>query len=238
LAWTDQLFAYCERGQDPSFWAEPFNAVSNAAFVIAAVAAGALYARRGHRDPVVFGLIILVGVMGVGSFLFHTFATRWASVADTAPIGIFMLAYLALAVSRFIGLPWWAVAAALGLFLYAMRLAGQVTCGPELLPITAAAGRGCLNGSLGYIPALIALALVAAVLAVKRHPASGLIALGAAVFAVSLTMRSLDFEVCALTEVMGRARGTHALWHGFNALLLYVLLRAAILHPRAGWRQG
>ena len=35
----EKIFIYCERGQDPSFWAEPLNAVSNAAFIIAALVA-------------------------------------------------------------------------------------------------------------------------------------------------------------------------------------------------------
>lgn len=230
MAWTDQLFAYCERAQDPSLWAEPFNAVSNAAFLFASLAAASLYARNGRNDGPVYALIVLVGIMGIGSFLFHTYATRWASVADTAPIGIFMLAYLALALRRFVGLPWWAVAGLLVVFLGAMSLADKIPCGPDLLPITAAAGRSCFNGSLGYVPALASLVLIALVLQWKRHAAAPLIATGAVVFAVSLTMRSLDFELCAATELLGRARGTHAVWHLLNATLLYVLLRAAILY--------
>lgn len=39
----EKLFLYCERAQDPSFWAEPLNAVSNAAFLIAAFVAAREY---------------------------------------------------------------------------------------------------------------------------------------------------------------------------------------------------
>ena len=40
----EKIFIYCERGQDPSFWAEPLNAVTNAAFILAAIAATRDYA--------------------------------------------------------------------------------------------------------------------------------------------------------------------------------------------------
>ncbi len=236
MDWSAQLFHYCERGTDPSFWAEPFNAVSNAAFIVAASVAALQF--RAHRlangpsngDSAVQSLIALVFAIGVGSFLFHAYATRWASVADTAPIGIFMLAYIVFALRRFLALPWLWIALALATFLLSMRIAGAVTCGPELLPITSAAGRSCMNGSLGYAPAFLALLILAMGLAVVRHPAAKLIAAATLVFAVSLTFRTLDFEVCAMTEFLGRVRGTHALWHITNAVLLYLLLRAAILH--------
>ena len=34
MAWSDQVFSYCERGGAPGFWAEPLNALSNGAFII------------------------------------------------------------------------------------------------------------------------------------------------------------------------------------------------------------
>lgn len=234
MAWTDKILAYCERAGDPAFWAEPFNAVSNVAFFIAAVAAAVELARRGdtRERRIEWALILLVGVIGTGSFLFHTYATRWASVADTAPIGIFMIGYLGYAARRFLDASYIATALALAVFLVAMRFAGAIPCDPALLPITAAAGRPCFNGSLGYIPALAALVLVGGALVVRRHPAGGLVMASALAFGISLTFRTIDFEVCDLTPFFGRSRGTHAVWHVLNAVLLYILLIAAIRHGR------
>ena len=98
MAWTDKIFAYCERAGDPAFWAEPFNAISNVAFLIAALAGAVLLVRtpNARARRIEWGLVLLVTIIGIGSFLFHTYATRWASVADTAPIGIFMIGYLGL----------------------------------------------------------------------------------------------------------------------------------------------
>jgi hypothetical protein len=232
MTWTDQIFAYCERAGDPAFWAEPFNAISNVAFLIAASAATVLLARQpdAGRRRLEWALVGLVAVIGIGSFLFHTTATRWASVADTAPIGIFMIGYLAYALRRYLQASYLGVGLALAVFLAAMRYGSAIPCDPALLPVTAAAGRPCFNGSLGYVPALAALLLIGVLLVVRRHGAGPLVLGGGLLFALSLTLRTIDFEVCGATAFLGRARGTHALWHTLNALLLFLLLVAAIRH--------
>ena len=184
MAWTDKIFAYCERAGDPAFWAEPFNAISNVAFLIAALAGAVLLVRtpNARERRIEWGLVLLVTIIGIGSFLFHTYATRWASVADTAPIGIFMIGYLGFAMRRFLGASYVAVLVALGLFIAALRYAGSIPCDPELLPITVAAGRPCFNGSLGYVPALGALLLMGAVLIVRGHAAGWPVFMGGVVF--------------------------------------------------------
>lgn len=242
-SWTDKIYRYCERGLDPSFWAEPFNAISNVAFLIVAVLAAILLARSrrdGERRDrgAEWALAGLVFAIGIGSFLFHTTATRWAAVADTAPIGLFMLGYFGYALRRLMGLGWLSTITGVAAFVLALRFAGNIPCAPGLLPITRAGGHPCFNGSLGYLPALAALVGVGAVLALRRHPAGRWILAAGAVFLLSFAFRTLDFEVCAMTGVMGRARGTHALWHVLNAVTLQLLLVAAICHggPARGAR--
>ena len=222
MDWTEQIFAYCERGLDAGFWAEPLNAVSNAAFLLAAGLALAQWrrgAQPGRRAEL--ALIGLVGVIGIGSFLFHTLATRWAVVADTAPIGMFMLAYLAFAIRRFAGAAWRWTAALLVVFIAALWAAGSVRCGT---------GR-CLNGSFGYIPALLALGLLAAWLGWRGHAAARALGIGTGLFALSLTARTLDRTLCTETGALG----LHFIWHLANATLLYILLDAALRH---GGRQA
>lgn len=231
MDWTEQLFIYCERGSDPSFWAEPFNAISNAGFLIAAAAAFAAYIRKASGDRAEGALIVIVALIGAGSFLFHTFATRWAAVADIAPIGVFMLAYLAFALRRFLAAPWWVVGAAIAAFALFARAAFLAPCMTGLLPVTEAAGRPCFNGSLAYSPALLALFVLAAMLAWRGHPATARVGAAALLLAASLTLRTLDIEVCPLTDILGQPRGAHALWHALNAGVLYLLLMAAIESP-------
>ena len=90
--WFEAIDNYCER-TDASLWAEPLNAFSNLAFIAAFVAG--LWCYRRYRQETgrqrwefILLLALLCGI-GVGSFLFHTFATRWALVADVGPITLF-----------------------------------------------------------------------------------------------------------------------------------------------------
>ena len=226
------IFNYCERGRDASFWAEPLNAFSNAGFLIAGLAALVLISRqpKGQRGLIESLFALLLIVIGIGSFLFHTYATPSSAIADVAPIGVFMLAYFGYALRRFLGWHPLMAAAALAAFAGALKYAGDLKCAAELLPMTAAAGRPCLNGSPGYVPALMAMLLIGGALTALRHPAGRRVLAAGLVFAVSLTARTLDFEFCAATNILGAVRGTHMIWHVLNAVTLYLLTSAAILY--------
>lgn len=222
---NQQIFAYCERGLDTAFWAEPINAVTNVAFLIAAGVALAHWAAipkaTAGRGLFELGLVIIVAIIGIGSFLFHTYATRWAAMADVLPITVFMLAYLGYALRRFCYAPWWGVALGLAVFVFALTQAREIRCD----------GGPCFNGSVGYFPAFIALILIGSWLVVRAHPAGGSLIAAGLIFAVSLTFRSLDQALCPWTRINGLDPiGLHFMWHVLNGTLLYVLLRAAILH--------
>lgn len=236
--WFDKanLDRYCERAGDPSFWGEPLNAISNGAFVLAGLVALILIWRRpagSHRAmPVVLSLIVIS--IGIGSFLFHTTAQRWAIYADTVPIGIFMVTYLGYALRQYIGLNWLFVAAGMGVFFAALRYAKTIQCKPGLLGI---AEHGlCMNGTMQYSPALVALVLVSLVLAAMRHPAWKYLLAASALFALSMTFRTIDLETCNMLSIGGYRPGTHFLWHTFNGVMLLVLLIASMRHgaPRGG----
>jgi len=227
MSWSEQVFAYCERGQDGSFWAEPVNAITNGAFLIAAIAALALWRARPaqERDWAQAWLTFLIFAVGAGSFLFHTYATRWSALADVVPIGLFMVSYLVYAMRRFLGENWVVTGLATIAFVAALGFAGGVRCGD---------GR-CLNGSVGYLPALFALVVVGLLARGRgRRQAGDALLLGAGVFAISLTFRTLDMDLCdmATTPAHG-ALGTHFMWHVLNGALLFILARAAILHGGA-----
>jgi hypothetical protein len=218
MDWSRPIDLYCER-TDPSFWAEPVNAISNAAFLIAAVAAFAHWRRTQARDVPVLLLIALVAVIGIGSFIFHTVATSGAELADTTPIALFIYAYLALALRQFLKLGWPLVAFSLGLFAL-VSYADAASVQP-----------GTLNGSHAYIPALVVLLLIG--LALWRQETGRLLIAAGAVFALSIFFRSLDNALCAVLPL-----GTHFLWHGLNAVVLYLLLRAAMWKDDGGRIHG
>lgn len=227
--WFAPVRAYCER-TDASFWAEPLNAVSNGAFLVAALAVVWRERRGIPADPVALALAALIAVVGIGSFLFHTLAVRWSLFADVIPIALFIYAYFVLAMRRFLGLGILAAVVATGLF------AGfNVGLEPVLDAATGRSMAAATNGSLSYLPAVLALIGVAVALFLVRpgEPAARRAAVAllgiAALFAVSLTLRTLDAALCRSLPF-----GTHFLWHLLNATVLYGLLVTAMRFRRDG----
>lgn len=191
-------------------------------------------AQRRNGEPLYAetGLAVLVAAIGIGSFLFHTFATRWAMMADVAPIGVFMVAYLAYALRVMLRLGWPATVTGLVVFLVAMRLMGEVQCNRSgLLGIVEVARGPCLNGTLGYLPAWLGMAGIGLVMWAQGNAAARLVLAAAVIFLASMAMRTIDLEICPLTRLSGRALGTHFLWHLANAATLTLLL-AAIIRDR------
>ena len=92
---------YCER-LEPGFWGEPLNAISNLAFLVAAIYVARYL--RWFNLPLARGMMWILGIIAVGSFLFHTFATVWASTADVVPIMAFILLYVFASVHDYMNL--------------------------------------------------------------------------------------------------------------------------------------
>jgi Ceramidase len=208
MDWSTPLDLYCER-TDASFWSEPVNAVSNAAFLIAAAAAFHLWRRGDRADWPALALIAVVAAVGVGSFVFHTVATRAAILADVIPIAVFIYGYLLLALIRF--LHFRCVAAAAIVVAFAAGAQALSALAPPRL----------LNGSVGYLPALIA--LIAVALAAREERTRRGLGLAALVFAISLGFRTADMALCPELPL-----GTHFVWHILNAVVLFMLLRTAM----------
>jgi hypothetical protein len=235
-----KIFAYCERGLDPSFWAEPFNALTNLGFIIAAIYALWELSRRPKEEGKIFRTLLILNVLviGIGSFLFHTYATPRASAADVIPIGVFMLVYLGYALYTFAGLPIWVTVPAIGVFAYVINQAMQVQCDALGFSWPLLEQTNCLNGSFGYLPALAAMLLIGAWLAVRRHATAPYVLGASLVFMVSVTFRATDRIWCDDIAFMGKAIGTHFLWHTLNSIVLFLLLLAAIRHGAATAETG
>jgi hypothetical protein len=233
MRWTDQVFRYCERGLDPGFWAEPANALSNTAFLFVAMLAAVRVTQPlpgGAVPPdrltlrLVHGLIALVALIGLGSFLFHVLATRWAQLADVLPIGAFILLYLGFALRCMAGLSapkvMLGLAALIAAFAVSMAFCPSAISGPP-------GGPACLNDTLGYVPALAALFGVAVLLWRRSHPAAGRLLMAAAVLLLSMAIRTIDLDQCSVFSLESRPLGSHFLWHLLNALVLHLLLTVA-----------
>src|SRR5215813_10557370 len=120
MSWSEPISLYCER-TSPAFWAEPLNAASNVAFLIAAALALVLWRSQERKDPATAALIAVTAVIGLGSFTFHTLATKGAVLLDVIPIGLFVYGYLLLALRRFLQLSLVAAFTTLAAFIVATR---------------------------------------------------------------------------------------------------------------------
>lgn len=236
MALGNHVFLYCERGSNPALLAEPVNAASNAAFLLAALIALAVLLRKpAHlRSADHYLLLGLVFAIGLGSLAFHLYATKGAELADTIPIGIFMLVYLGFALNRLLGVPpGWTVLLLIG-FAAICGASFQLRCFNGGIGFPTIHLRGtdvCMNGSVPYLPALAAMAIIGGLLRERGGRAGVLILWAAVVFAVSVALRSLDLVLCSTLSFHGHAIGTHAFWHVLNAVTLFLLLLASFEAP-------
>ncbi|MEU5258450.1 hypothetical protein [Amycolatopsis sp. NPDC021455] len=198
---TDYVDGYCERVA-PGLWGEPFNSVSNLAFLVAAV----LVWRLAEGDRTGRLLAASIGLVFAAGAAFHLLATRWAAVGDSAAMLVFALVYAVLFPRVFFG------------WRYSWLAA------PAFLALTV--GTALLGGGL-YLSTLIGLGAFAAILGFARDAYWTHYAVAGAVFALSLSLRALDRDVCDYVPV-----GTHFLWHLLSGLVLYLVSRTIVLANR------
>ena len=216
MDWFAQIDGYCER-TDFTYWSEPLNAVTNIAFIIAAL----VLWRRSAGVPMARILSAILFAIGVGSFLFHTYATIWASVADVAPIGVFILTYLFIVNRDMVPMGGWLAVGATALFIpYAAALVPVL----NQIPFIA------ISNFYWAVPIL--LALYAILLRRKPGIAQGFL-FGAALLSLSITIRSLDEILCDVIPI-----GTHFVWHVLNGVMLGWMIHVYTRHMLATAGQG
>lgn len=203
---------YCERSGSPDLWAEPLNMVSNLAFLGAA----ALLLRHFTKSKeltikngwdIVLSLVLLA-VIGIGSFIFHIFAESWAELFDVIPIALFINVYLISFLVRIARLRWWAVIAVVAIY----QGLGFV--------FESAFSRDTLNGTIMYIPTYLTLTLMSIWVRWKKIPYAKRYLEILLLWTISLIFRTVDIPACYIIP-----SGTHFLWHILNAITLYMLVK-------------
>ncbi|MEV7339751.1 ceramidase domain-containing protein [Streptomyces sp. NPDC093544] len=218
MNWNEHLDEYCERGS-AAFWAEPVNALTNFAFVVAALAVWRIL-RPYRRVPADIGLLVpFMALIGIGSFAFHTLATRWSQALDVVPITLFVLFCLACILRRFYGLPWRRCVLGVAGFVVFTAVFGVLVGG--LIP----------NRSGMYVPVLLLMTGLAVTLRGSRDAGRAAqwrqFAAAAVVFAVALSARAVDEEICGAFPL-----GAHFLWHTLDGVLVFLVSRALVRHWR------
>ncbi|NEP86845.1 MAG: ceramidase [Okeania sp. SIO2C2] len=191
---------YCERLQS-SLWDEPINAISNIAFFIAAWVSWRLAYNLNVQFYSVKLLIYLMIGIGIGSSLFHTYATGWALLMDVIPIMMFQLFYLWIYIRRVMKLK-----PIIPVILMLVLLISSLLT----LPLKV------LNGSLSYVPALVYLLGLGIYNFQGKKQKKFMFLAGVVTFLIALFFRTLDQAICPVFPI-----GTHFLWHIFNGVMLY-----------------
>jgi hypothetical protein len=207
VAWSDPLFGYCERDV-PGLLAEPLNAASNVAYLLAGIGLFRLQAamiRRGETVPgEVQSLPWLSVAVATCSLLFHLFATRWSGALDSLAILLWCAVGIYSVVRRGTRLA------------SAWPLAAAIAFAATSFGLSRALPPGLLGGSAAYLPNLVALAAVAVYLRFVGAPAGAGFTGATVLFAAALVVRTADRPLCAAIP-----SGTHFVWHLMTGWLLW-----------------
>ena len=208
---------YCER-LDIGIWAEPVNAVTNVAFILASIF---MWLRCKN---LVEGRILsfLLFSIGCGSFLFHTFAQTWAAILDVTAILIFILTYIFVANRRF--LAWSKMVSLIGVILFFPY---------QLLLASILSSIQFFGSSVQYIPVAILIFIYSGLLHKSEPNLSRGLFIGAAILCLSIVFRTIDEPLCSILSV-----GTHFVWHILNAIMLSWMIEILRRHMLAGYSLG
>ena len=208
---------YCER-LDIGIWAEPINAVTNVAFILAAIIMG-LRCKNLVEGQILSFLLLSIGC---GSFLFHTYAQIWAALLDVTAILIFILTYIFVANRRFLG--WSKMVSLIGVILFFPY---------QLLLVSILSNIQFFGSSVQYIPVAILIFIYSCLLRKSEPNLSRGLFIGAAILCLSIFSRTVDEPLCSILSV-----GTHFVWHILNAIMLSWMIEILRRHMLAGYSLG
>jgi len=199
--WFDSVDIYCER-LDASFWAEPINAISNLSFIVAGLL---LWRLKSPRATVMAILLILIGL---GSFSFHTYANRLTGLFDVLAIALYLVAFAFLIPKQWSKSSIWIQLGSVLVLIICIVLT-------QLLISTLKPTFPWLPPGM-YLGAWLTLIIYALVTQSSNSQAARFLWLAIIIFPFSLMSRQLDIPLCDFTG------GSHWLWHLINGLTSYL----------------
>jgi hypothetical protein len=201
---------YCER-LGPGPFAEPLNALSNLAFVIVAVLAAGRMREFANLSLATRLLPWSLGVVAVGSALYHTYRGPGTYILDVVPLTAFIAGSVILVLRKVLGGTSKAIGVGAAFVLLQLLL---------LIFIP----RHFLNGSAPYLVAILFIPLIMAWIASRYGSLAWNIIPVAVLFALAFVFRTVDGIVCPWLPV-----GTHFLWHITAAAAAYYVIRLVVL---------
>ena len=207
------LDSYCERAGQAHIWAEPINAISNIAFLIAAAIAIKMIKRYSVQARDIKMLPVILVLIGLGSFAWHVMADEFTLMLDVIPITIFINLYIIIFLTRCMQWRWWGVVAAF-VMLQLMNAAVSYWLDADTL-----------YGTIMYLPTYIMLLGFSILAFIQKKTFALHLCLITCIWTCSLIFRTIDLPICYATHV-----GTHFLWHIANAVTLYELIKLTVYH--------
>lgn len=200
---------YCER-LGPELLAEPINLFTNIAFLLAALL---LSKQLSTPNKHISRLISLLFIIGIGSMLFHSFATPWTRFLDVLPILLFQMLFVWTYIRQVIKSTTYVAATTIALLLVTSLTAREF---PQLL-----------NGSLPYLPALMTLLSLSIYHYLTGQPKPLQLFIVSVLFVGALFFRTIDASICNDVPI-----GTHFIWHLVSAYMLYLSVDTLISQRR------
>jgi len=190
------------------------NQVSNIAFVIGAIYAWYIWRQRNSDDKFSLLLIVLLALIGIGSFIYHAFPSDKTIWIDLIPIQIFGLSYFAYLGKKYFELS----NLQLLLILVAFFFVRQYWI--IYMP------RGAIGGGITHIPTVFLLLSSALLLLSRYKKFSTMLLIASAIYILALVIRAMDKQISVQFPV-----GVHWIWHILTALTASMLILATILCP-------
>jgi len=212
------FYGVCERTSD-SFWAEPLNTLTSLGFLVSAVLIYNIYRNapnlhhQSMRDCRLWDinlLKLLIFAIGLSSFMFHTMPSTTTELIDVISVVLFVNIYFIAALFRIAKCHWFQALISYIAFLGFTHMV--VSRFPQ-----------AFNDSIGYLTTMASLTMFALYLNLTRRYAARSFLLAALFGVAALFFRSIDNAVCETIPF-----GTHFLWHFFNMMLVFVLMRQMI----------
>lgn len=206
---------YCERGISHAFLAEPINAFTNLAYLVAGFLGYQLLKKKKIKDKQLLVLPWMLSIVGLGSFIYHTERNSVTLLFDALPIYIFILYALFLILKQLFQSKFKSFVVLL--IFVTVEIALSIYIPKEFL-----------NGSVFHITSIIFISLIS-IFAIRKYgkvvlkPLISIICL----YAAAIVFRSVDIAICPFIPI-----GTHFLWHilvaftGYQAIIFLSILKS------------
>ena len=201
---------YCGRNGSGLF-DESQNSFSNIAFLVGALLAFRVWRATNNSDRLILVLVLMLGGIGVGSFIFHSYPTAGTLYIDLIPIQLYILTAIGYALNRVFRCTWTVA----GLLVVSFVILRQTWI--YLVP------QGLLGGGVTHIPTLVVLLLFIVISAIRGLPLWRYLLVGAGCYWAALVVRSWDVPLCSQFPL-----GLHWAWHILSAANATIVLIALI----------